>query len=261
MRALRAEWTKLWSVASTRWLVAAAAVLTAAVGALVTATVDVSLCPTPTTCDEDTVKLALTGVWAGQVAVVVVAVLAVTGEYGTRTIRTTLTAVPRRLVVLAAKAAVVATVALGAGLVGVAGSLAAGRGILPGNGFTAANGYPPLTVADPSTLRAAVGTVLYLGLVALLGLGIGAIVRDTAAGLITVLALLFLAPLVVGFVSDPTWKERLQTFAPTTAGLAVQATRDLDRLPVAPWAGLGVLAIYAAVAVAAGGAVLAKRDA
>jgi ABC-2 type transport system permease protein len=87
------------------------------------------------------------------------------------------------------KAAVVTATVLAAGAVGVVGSLTAGRALLPGNGFTDANGYPPLSLTDGPTLRAALGTVLYLGLVALLSLGVGMILRDTAGA-----ALLFIEP-------------------------------------------------------------------
>jgi ABC-type transport system involved in multi-copper enzyme maturation permease subunit len=261
MTALRAEWTKLWTMPSTIWLLPGVAIFTALLGALVVASVDVSLCPTPTTCDEDTVKLSLAGTWAGQVVVAVVAVLAVTSEYSTRTIRLTLSAEPRRVRVLAAKAAVVSTVALAAGLLGVAASLAVGRQILPGNGFTASNGYPPLSLADGATVRAAVGTVLYLALIGLLALGIGTIARDTAGALVAVLGLMFAGPMLSGFINDPRWQERLNELSPVTAGMAVQATRHLDRLPIEPWNGLGVLAAYAAGAVVLGGAVLVARDA
>jgi ABC-2 type transport system permease protein len=157
--------------------------------------------------------------------------------------------------------AVVAATVLAAGTLGVLGSLAAGRAILPGNGFTAANGYPPLSLADEPTLRAAAGTVLYLVLVALLALGVGAVARDTAAALTVVLALLLLAPLITGLVGDPRWQERLDSLAPMTAGLAVQATTRLDSLPIGPWPGLGVLAAYAAAAaLLLGAAAFVNRD-
>ncbi|WP_262402407.1 ABC transporter permease [Actinomadura sp. CNU-125] len=202
------------------------------------------------------------GVRVGQVAAVVLGVLAIGGEYGTRTIVPTLAAVPRRGLVLAAKAAAVAgLVRRAAGTAGVAGSLAAGRFVLPRNGFTAAAGYPPLSVLDGPTARAAAGSVLYLVLVALLGLGAAAAVRGTAGGLTGVLGLLWAAPVVVPLVGDDRWQERLERFAPMPAGLAVQATRALERLPVGPWAGLGVLAGWAALALLLGGTVLARRDA
>ncbi|GAA0602243.1 ABC transporter permease [Actinomadura livida] len=261
MSALHAEWTKLRTLPSTWWLLAALAGITAAAGAAVTGAVDTSACPDPAACREDTAKLALSGVQIGQVAAVVLGVLAVGGEYATGTIAATLAAVPRRGAVLAAKAAVVAAAVAAAGSAGVLASLAAGRGILPGNGFTAANGHPPLSLLDGATARAAAGTVLYLVLVALLSLGAGTAVREPAAAITAVLALLWIVPVLTRLAGDPRWQERLERLAPMTAGLAVQATRDLDRLPIGPWAGMGVLAGYAAAALAAGWILLAARDA
>ncbi|GAA4343394.1 hypothetical protein GCM10023178_56540 [Actinomadura luteofluorescens] len=145
--------------------------------------------------------------------------------------------------------------------VSLSGSLAAGRGVLPGNGFTPANGYPPLSLADGPTARAAAGTVLYLVLVALLALGVGTVLREPAAAISASLALLWIVPVVTRLVGDEAWRERLEKAAPMTAGLAVQATRGVDRLPIGPWEGLGVLAAYTAAALLAGGAVLAARDA
>lgn len=261
VHAVHAEWTKLRTLPSTVWLLPALAGLIAAVGAAVTGTVDTSHCPAPAACMEDTPKLALSGVQVGQVAAIVLGVLAVGGEYATGTIAPTLAAVPGRVTVLAAKAAVVAGAVAAAGTAGVLAALAAGRGILPGNGFTAAGGYPPLSLADGPTARAAFGTVLYLVLVALLALGVGTALREQAAAITAVLALLWIVPVVTRLIGDDVWEERLEKIAPMPAGLAVQATRGLDRLPIGPWEGLGVLAAYAAAALLAGGAVFAARDA
>lgn len=258
--ALHAEWTKLRTLRSNAWLAAAVAVFTVAAGLAVVTTVDTGRCPSPAECFEDVPKLALTGVWLGQFAAVLLAVGVIGGEYGTGLIQATLTARPRRLQVLAGKAAVVAVTVAVSGTVGVLGALLAGRIILPGKGFTVDNGYQPLSVTDPSTLRAAVGTVLYLTLVALLALGVATVVRGTAASLSTVFSLLLIVPVLVGMVSDPTWQQRLERLSPMTAGLAIQATTGLERLPIAPWAGIGVLAGYAVVAMAAGGWLLARRD-
>lgn len=259
--ALQAEWTKLRTLPSTVWLVLGTVVGTVALGAAAIAAVDIAQCPSPTECFEDTTKLSLTGVWLGQVTVVVLGVLAMTGEYGTRMIKPTLAAVPERRTVLVAKAVVVTASVLVAGAVGVVGSIIAGRILLPGNGFTVANGYPPLSLTDGPTLRAAVGTVVYLGLVALLSLGVGAVVRDTAGAITAVLSLLYLVPLAAGLVTDPQWHDWLDRLGPMTAGLAVQATERVDQLPIGPWAGLGVLAAYAGAALAVGALVLSTRDA
>jgi ABC-2 type transport system permease protein len=182
------------------------------------------------------------------------------GEYGTGLLRATLAAHPRRQLVLTTKAAVLTATVAVAGALGVAGALLAGRLLLPGNGFSAANGYPPVSVTDPATLRAAVGTVLYLVLVGLFALGVATAIRGTAASFTVVLSLLYLAPALVELVRDPQWHDRLEKLPPMTAGLAIQATRNLELLPIAPWAGLGVLAGWAAAALVTGGLLFAGRD-
>jgi ABC-2 type transport system permease protein len=249
-RAVRAEWTKLRTVPSTGWAVLALLVLTTAIGALVTWDLTPPDCErSDPACDFDTTRLSLSGVYLGQAAVVVLAVLAVTAEYEAAMIRTTLAACPRRLEVLAAKAAVVATVVLGTAAVSLLGSLFAGRQILAGNGFTVAAGYRPLSLADGPTLRAYAGTVLYLGLVALLSIGVGFAVRHTGGTVTILLGVLYVAPIVAIVVTDPRWREWIEQVSPMTAGLSIQATLRLDTLPISPWSGLGVLALYAAGAV------------
>lgn len=259
--ALHAEWTKLRTVPSTWWLLLAAAVLTVALSAVATGSVDTGHCASPAACNEDVVRLSLTGVWIGQAAVAVLGALAMSAEYGTGTIRTTLAAMPRRAEVMAAKAAVVTGWALVAGASAVLGSLLAGRLLLPGGGFTAVHGYPPLSLADGPTLRAAVGSVLYLALTALIGLGVAAVVRDTAGAVTAVLGLLYGLPLLARLIGSERWAERIDRYSPATAGMAVQATRNLDRLPIGPWPGLAVLAAWAAAALGAGALVFRTRDA
>jgi ABC-2 type transport system permease protein len=259
IRTVRAEWTKLRTVRGTGWLLLGIVGGTVAVSAAIVFAQNAGHCPAG--CDLDPPRISLTGVYLGQIAVAVLAVLAVTGEYATGTIGTTLAATPRRGVLLLAKVAVVAAATLGAGALGVLGSFAAGRLILPANGFDRSNGHPPLSLADAATLRATVGTVLYLGLIALLGLGIGLAVRDTAVALTAVLALLYVLPLVAAMLSDEVWRERILKVAPMSAGLTIQATKHLDTLPLTPWRGLGVLAAYAAAAMLLGGLRFRFRDA
>lgn len=256
-RALRAEWTKLRSAGGTGRLLLLAIGLTVAVGC---GTAKAVKCP-DSGCGQDAVKLALSGVTVGQAVIAVFAVLAVSGEYGTGMIRTTLTAVPNRLTVLTAKATVLITVVLASGTVAVLASLLAGRYLLPGNGFTEAHGYPPLTLADGSTLRAAGGSVLYLVLIALIGLGVATAVREAATAIGIVLGLLYLFPVVAQVVDDPEWQRHLQQISPMTAGLAVQATVQLRNLPIGPWPGLSVLAAWSATALLVGSLLLHGRDA
>ncbi|MGV9346522.1 ABC transporter permease [Streptomyces spiralis] len=256
-RTVHAEWTKLRTDTGHAWLLLGLVAVTASVGAAVAAT---ARCPA-SACGQDPVRLTLTGVSLGQTIAAIVAVLVVGHEYGTGLIHTTLAAVPRRTTVLAAKAAVVSGTVFAAGTVAVLASVLAGRGLLPGNGFTPAHGYAALSLTDGPALRAVSGSVIYLVLVALLALGIAAAVRDAAVAMGVVLGLLYLFPLLSHVVTDPDLRRHLAQIGPMPAGLAVQATTDLRHLPIGPWAGLGVLALWAAGTLLIGGTVLRFRDA
>jgi ABC-2 type transport system permease protein len=255
--ALHAEWTKLRSVWGALWLLLATIASTAAIGLIAVAGVS---CPSAG-CDADPAKISLAGISLGQAVIAVLAVAAIAGEYSTGMIRVSLAAVPRRGTVLTAKALVTTAVALVAGTIAVPGSVLAGRLILPGKGFTADHGYPPLSLTDGPVLRAATGSVLYLALIALLSLGVATAVRDSATATGVVLGLLYLFPILAAVVSDPDWSRRLQQVGPMSAGLAIQATTGLHDLPIAPWAGLGVLTAWTAAALLAGGVLLRLRDA
>ena len=255
--ALHAEWTKLRTLAGNGWLLLAVVALTVALSAAV---LTVTTC-SATDCAADAARVSLSGIYLGQVLVAVLAVLVVSGEYGTGMIRTTLAAMPRRLTMLAAKAVVLIAAVLVAGTLAVLGSLLAGRIILPGNGFTVENGYRMLSLADGPLLRAGIGSVCYLILIALLSLGVATAVRDSAAAIGVVLGLLYLFPILTQMIRDPDWQRHLQQIAPMTAGLAVQATVGLADLPIAPWKGLGVLAAWTAGALIIGGWLLRSRDA
>jgi ABC-2 type transport system permease protein len=91
---------------------------------------------------------------------------------------------------------------LAAAIIAVAGSVLAGRLILPGHGFTAARGYPLPSPSDGSAVRAAAGSVLYLALIALLSLGIATIIRDSAAAIGVVLGLLYLPPVIAAILAS-----------------------------------------------------------
>ncbi len=238
---LHAEWTKLRTLPGTWWLLAAAAAAFS--------------CP-PGRCTlaatgTDPARLSLTGLYLGQVLIAVGGVAVIGGEYGTGLIRLTLAATPRRLTVLGAKATLVTGWSLAAGLAGVAGALLVGRLILPGT----------LPLGGPADVRAALGSVLYLVLIALLALGLTTAVRESALGIASVLGLLFVFPLVAAVIPDQILARHLQQLAPMTAGLDVQATIGLAALPLTPWQGLGVTALWTAGALLLGAAVLSRRDA
>jgi ABC-2 type transport system permease protein len=260
-RVLRAEWTKLRTVPVTVRSLLAVIAGTWAVSTWAVVGMDPASCEQGRNCDLDITMVTLAGVYLGQVAVVVVAALVVTAEYDTMMIRTTLAATPRRGAVIGAKAAVVTTAVLVVSLPAVLGALVAGRTILPGNGFTPAAGYPPMSLADEPVRRAFGGSVLYLGLLALFTIGVAVIVRHTAAAVSTVLAMLLVLPVIAALMTNEHWREWVLELSPMTAGLAIQATKRLDALPIEPWSGLGVLAGYAAGALALGTVLLLVRDA
>jgi ABC-2 type transport system permease protein len=255
--ALHAEWTKLRTSAGTFWLLLGAICLTIGLGAIA----DVGVRCSSAACTQDPAKISLTGVYLGQVLVAICGVTIISAEYGTGMIRTTLTAMPNRMAVLSAKAIVATGWALVAGIAGVVGSAVLGQLVLPGKGFTPAHGYSSLALSDAGILRAVSGSVLYLALIALLSLGISTAVRDSAAGIGVVLGLLFAFPIALVMVSNPHWHRHLEQIAPMNAGLGIQTTVDLHSLPLSPWAGLGVLALWAAGALALGALVLQLRDA
>ncbi|MHB1876394.1 MAG: ABC transporter permease [Streptosporangiaceae bacterium] len=254
---VHAEWTKLRTAPGTAWALLAVVAATVALGAVADLA---ARCP-QAGCRLDPARTALTGIYLSQAIVVVLAAASVGGEYGSGMITVTLAAMPRRTAVLAAKAVTVTGPVLLAGAVAVAGSLLAGRVILPGRGFTGADGSPVLAAGDPVVLRAAAGSVLYLALIGLLSLGVTAAARSTAAGVGIVLGLLYVVPVAAAVVTAPSLHRHLEQFAPMTAGMDVQATTGLGSLPLSPWAGLGVLAVWAAGALVLGGLALRCRDA
>jgi ABC-2 type transport system permease protein len=208
---------------------------------------------------QDPTKLALSGVQLAQALIAIWAARAVTGEYHSGMIRTTLTAIPRRDTLLAAKLTVVTLLALVASAITVVGSLLAGHALLAANGFTTAHGLP-LSLDTRSVIRAGIGSILYLGLIALLTTGIAILIRDSAATTGIVLGLLYLFPLAAQLAGNTTWQHHLQQIGPTTAGLNIQATTNLHTLPISPWAGLAVLTAWAVGAVLIGGLAFWARD-
>ena len=240
---------------STPWLLLAVAAATIVLGLVADAAARCS----SAYCQVDPARISLTGIYLSQAVVAVLAVQAISSECGSGMIRTTFTAMPRRSSVLTAKAVILVVLILAAGVVAVLGSVLAGGLILPGHGFTTGRGYPALSLAAGPVLRAACGSVLYLALIGLLSLGVATAVRDSAPAIGVVLGLLYLIPIIASLVSPP-WQRHLEQFAPMTAGLAIQDTTGLRGLPISPWAGLGVLAAWAAAALLGGALMLRVRD-
>jgi ABC-2 type transport system permease protein len=249
-QALCAEWAKTRTDRLAALLFGALCVLTVAVGAVAIGT---SRCAA-TGCGQDPARLSLTGVYLGQAVAALAGVLAIGGEYATGMIGVTLTAMPRRVVVLAAKALVLAAPVFAASALAAGASMLAGALLLPGHGFT--RGFD---LSGPAMWRAAGCAALYLTLVALLGLGVTAIVRDAAVATGAVLGLLYLFP-VIALAAGHSVSRVLERFGPMSAGTDAMATAGPPGLPLSDWEGLGVVALWAAAALILGALVLRTRD-
>jgi ABC-2 type transport system permease protein len=258
---LRSEAIKLRTVRSTTWSL----VLFVGVSVLFTAL----YCEGASTTggspghpgDNDIIMDSLTGVWYGQIALAVLAVLAITSEYSTGMIRATLAATPRRRAVLATKGLILGVAALVLGFVVTAACFQVGQELLRGNGFNFDHGYPAVSLTDGEAFRAVAGTTFYLGALVLFSLGVGAIVRRTA-GAITIVLLAVLAPVVaISFLPDHL-AEPVEKFSLIGAGLSLQQTVERpDNIPLEPAAGLAVVAAYAAVALLVALWSIGRRDA
>jgi len=195
--------------------------------------------------DNDIVRDSLAGVLIGMIAIVVLGVVFMTSEYAKGLIRTTFTVSPRRGRVLAAKAVVLGLAVFTVGLFTALAALVLTRPIQRRNGFEAP-AYPDPSLADPRVLRAVIGTALFLAVLALFALGVGTVLRR-AAGAITLVIALVVVPSIIGAflpMNTELWLNRTTPLA----GLAMQQTRDRFDNAIGPWAGLGVLCAWAAVA-------------
>jgi ABC-2 type transport system permease protein len=260
-RALLAEWTKLWSVGSTRWTLVGTFASMVLLGVLLCAGTETSGCGGGE-C-EDMVMLALGGVYLAQFAVVALGVLAITSEYATGQIRVTFVADPRRRRVLVAKALVLAAVVFVVSLAASLASYVIGHALLVGNGFTPEHGYPAASLTDGPVLRAIAGTALYLSGLALLSLGLAAVLRHTAAAISILIALLWLPLILASFMSATApYDVLVLRVTPMAPGISIQRTIErTDNLPIGEWAGLGVSGLWALGAMAAALWLIARRDA
>jgi hypothetical protein len=200
----------------------------------------------------DAPQMSLRGLLLAQLAVGVLGVLMITGEYSTGMIRASLTSVPRRVPVLAAKAIVfgVATfvVATGASLVAFLGGQAAMH-----------SHHLGVSLSSPGAARAVLGGGLYLTIVGLLGLGCGFAVRNTGGAIATLFGLILVLPLLAQAL-PASWQNHVNRYLPLNAGLSMMSTiQQSDSLH--PWAGAAVFAVYAVVALVIGLAVLRRWDA
>jgi ABC-2 type transport system permease protein len=251
-RVARAEWVKLRALRSTWWCGVSAAVLIVGLGAAIA-----GLGPPYHVSAADSaaagVSASLLGVLFAQLVIGVVGVLAFSGEYGTGMIRATLAAVPSRLPVLWAKLAVLA------GLVLPASLLCAVAGFFTATALLAARGGSAISLTDPGVLRTVIGTSLYLTVVAVIGLALGALLRRTAAGLSVFAAVFFVIPVVVAAL--PRNITGFAPYLPSNAGGAVWGDPLTTTQALSPWTGFAVLCGYAVVLTGLAAWRLRRRDA
>jgi ABC-2 type transport system permease protein len=249
-RVVRSEWTKLRSQPSTAWSLLITVVSIVGFGVLYSL-LRVARPPSDPAAFDPT-AVSLTGVQLAQIAVGVLGVLLVAGEYATGLIRTSFTAVPRRLPVLWAKAITFALTTLAVCLPVTLIAFLVGQSILSEKRLD-------IALTEPGVARAVVGSALYLGAVGLLGLGLGALLRSTAGAVAALLGLLFGPQLLVGLLPGA-WSDQLYRYLPVPAGAAVANTRP-DPLALGPWSGFGLFCLYTGVVLALAAWQMARRDA
>jgi hypothetical protein len=176
-------------------------------------------------------------------------------------IRTTLAANPRRRTVLVAKTVVVGTLVLAAGLATSTACFQVGQWFLRGNGFNYEGGYPAVTLADGEALRAVLCSGAFLALLAVFAIGIGAILRHTAAAITVVLAVLLAPVIALDFLPEgiADWVERSSLMG---AGLAMQQTVERpDNIPLTSAEAILVVVAYAVVPLLVALWLIGRRDA
>jgi ABC-type transport system involved in multi-copper enzyme maturation permease subunit len=256
--ALRSEFTKLRSVRSTYWTLLAMIVVSVGIGAAITGGVAANwshMDPGDKATFDATQVSLFAFFQLGQLVIAVIGALAITSEYSTGMIRTSLTAQPRRAVVYAAKAIVFTAVAL---VVSLATSFIAfflGQALLSSTGASA-------TLSDPNVLRAIIGSALFVTLVGLIAFAIGAIVRHTAAAITIIIAVMFVIPIITSLLPE-SWRDDMVRFMPDSAGRVISVTVAGNEFPHlwSAWPQFAVTAIYAAVLLGVGGYLFRKRDA
>lgn len=256
MGAVRSEWTKIRSVRSTYWTLIALVVVSIGLDAAVSAVTASELNAHPDRkLGMDPTQVSLFAFFElGQLIIAVLGAIAITSEYSTGMIRTSLTSQPRRGTLYAAKASVFGLVALVVSLVIAFVAFFLGQSMLSSTGIAA-------SLSQPHVLRAVVGSALLVTLTALFAFGLGAIFRHTAAAITTAIGVMFVLPILVNILPE-SWQQDIIRWLPTSAGDVLTATvGPLSPNHFSPWVQFAVTAAYAAAALIAGAILMRKRDA
>lgn len=253
-RVVVSEWTKLRTLRSTLWSLLVATVLTIGFPCLFAAVTSSNwgqMSPGER-ASHGPVDFALVGVNVSQLAIGVLGVLVITGEYSTGMIRATTTAVPRRLPVLWAKAAVYAAVTFLLMLSAVLVAFFASQAILSNHDIL------QISFSDPGVARSLIGGAVYLAILGVFTLGIGAIVRNTAGGIATFAGIMFVIPPLLN-VLPASWNDAISPYLPDSAGRSIfSLNHGADSLSALP--GFAVFCGYAAAAIAIAAVLLVRRD-
>ena len=253
VRVVRSEWTKLRALRSTWWCGLLAVMLIVGLGAAITG----SGAPYKISAGNPAaggVAVSLAGVVIAQLVLGVLGVLLFSGEYATGMIRATLAVVPSRLPVLWAKLIVLV------GLVLPLSLLAAVAEFFVATALESSRGGSAISLTDPGVLREVAGASLYLAVIAVIGLALGAMLRRTAAGLSVFAAVFFVVPIVTAYL--PHSIQGFAPYLPSNAGGALWGAGKLfGGQQLSPWNGFAVLCGYAVVLTGLAAWRLCRRDA
>ncbi|MBC9723901.1 ABC transporter permease subunit [Streptomyces sp. TRM68367] len=256
LRVLRSEWSKFWSLRSAWITLGLALLFVLAFGLIASARyksqIDAGGQVEGHFADATAVSLALFGVDFAQLALGVLGVLVTAGEYSTGMIRSTLAAVPRRLPVLWSKAAVYGLVALAVGSLGALIAFKIGSHFVAGTPVA-------LSLSSPGVVRSLLGAGLYLALVGVIGIALGALLRSAAAGIAVLVAVLLLVPGLVALL-PASWEQDISPYLPSNAGESMY-TLSQAASALSPTAGLAALLGWTALALAGAAYRLMRSDA
>ncbi|MFD5542287.1 ABC transporter permease [Streptomyces sp. NPDC127079] len=253
-RVLASEWAKLWSLRSTWITLGVGLLFLVAFGLIASSRYKSGIGSAhmdPDFARSTAVSLSLFGTNFAQLALGVLGVLVTAGEYSTGMIRSTLAAVPRRLPVLWSKAAVFGLVALAVGTLGVFVAFFFGSRIV--SGTPAAMGF-----SHAGVVRSLLGAGLYLGMVAVIGTALGALLRSVAGGISVLVATLMLVPGLVSLLPS-SWRDDISRYLPSNAGESMFALTH-DSTSLSPGAGLLVFAGWTVLALAGAAYRLLRTD-
>jgi ABC-2 type transport system permease protein len=280
---IRSEFTKLRSVRSTYWTIAAMVIVSVGFAAIAGFAIANNLHSNPANkAGMDATQASLGGFFElGQLIIAVLGALTITSEYSTGMIRTSLTAMPRRGTVYAAKLLVFGTVTLVVSLVTSFIAFFVGQAAMSGSGVSASlfhsvtipanaivNGSPnnvtfsgTIVISPGTVLTAIIGTALFVTVVAMIAFGLGAIIRHSAGAITSVIALMFILPIIFQLLPD-TWRWDIIRFFPDAAGRVLSVTVGQQNPHLwSAWPQFGVTLLYAAVFLGIGAYLFRKRDA